>query len=452
MGERLGEIRELVHSAIAERMFPGAVVYVSRRGEVLFHEAFGLTTYEPSASRPIRLDDRFDLASLTKLYTTALVLRLVEQGTLWGSRPMGGREGEAPAEPGDPPSPGGSAGASPSQRRGAESPFSGGLSLCDAVRNYVPEVAADWTLEDLLSHRTGTTADLLGEAVRHGIRPCEPGQAEALWRVVFKCGAEVKLAPGQSHYSDVDFLLAQAVRERAAGRGLASLMSSELLEPLGLHHTGFCPGDPGRCVPTEIDDKWRHRLVVGEVHDEMAATLGGVAGHAGLFSTAAEVGRFCEMWLDVGGTTPSPSAPAPQRPSPYPLPEGEGKEKRGRAPSVPQHRAPKTEHPSDTAPAFLCGATLDLALRPHSQDFALGWRLCNASFFPSLERYRAVGHLGFTGTSAFLFPRSKSVFVLLSNRVYPSRDAAPSRLPLLQHVAEQLAGWAEEADGRLGGV
>lgn len=80
------------------------------------------------------------------------------------------------------------------------------------------------------------------------------------------------------------------------------------------------------------------------------------------------------------------------------------------------------------------------ALSPRSRDFGLGWRMCNQSFFPSLERLGAVGHLGFTGTSAFLFPGSGTVFVLLSNRVHPRRDAAPSRLPLLGRMCETVAG------------
>ncbi len=315
---------------------------------MLLHEALGATTYEPGA-RLVRLDALFDLASLTKLYTTALVLRLAEHGA---------------------------------------------LRLDERVRLYLPEVSADWTIEDLLAHRTGATADLLAGAVRQGIRPCEPGQAEALWRVIFGCGRVVPLAPGQSHYSDVDFLLAQAVSERATGRGLAALMAAEVLEPLGLHDTGFpvrgagfspCRPLPSitRCVPTEVDERWRRRLVVGEVHDEMAATLGGVGGHAGLFATAADLGRFCEAWLN------------------------------------PEWRGP--------------------AFEPHSDHFGLGWRLCDASFFPCLARFGAVGHLGFTGTSAFVFPQSQSVFVLLSNRVHPTRDAAPSRLPLLAQMAEAVA-------------
>ncbi|HUT35265.1 MAG TPA: serine hydrolase domain-containing protein [Planctomycetota bacterium] len=328
-----------IKSALAQRMFPGAVVYVAQRGETLFHEAFGATTYDAATSRPIRLDDLFDLASLTKLYTTALVLRLVEQGV---------------------------------------------LRLDDPVRRHVPEVGSDWTIEDLLAHRTGTTADLLAHAVRHGIRPCEQGQDAALWSVIFGCKGVVELADGQSHYSDVDFLLAQAVCERAAGCSITDFAKSEILAPLALGNTCFCPPDPSRCVPTEVDDRWRHRLVVGEVHDEIAATLGGVAGHAGLFATAADVGRFCEVWLD-------------------------------------RRRWMN-------------------AFEPHSDHFGLGWRLCDASFFPGLARYGAVGHLGFTGTSAFLFPQSRAVFVLLSNRVHPNRDAAPSRLPLLEQMGKVIAG------------
>lgn len=345
----LTELRESVRRGIAERMFPGAVVYVSRAGGAAWHEAFGRTTYDESSSRPIRLPDRFDLASLTKLYTTTVVLRLIERGT---------------------------------------------LRLGDAVRRYVPEVKAGWTIEDLLAHRTGTTADLLGHARPRGIHPCAPGQEDALWSVIFQCAADVELAPGGSHYSDIDLLLAGRVCERAAGAGLAELMAAEIFAPLGLCRTGFCPPDPHACVPTEIDDRWRHRLVVGEVHDEMAATLGGVAGHAGLFSPAGEVGRFCEAWLGLG------------------------------------------------QPQLVRADTRRLAMQPHSDNFGLGWRLCNASLFPSLEAAGALGHLGFTGTSALLFPRTEAVFVLLSNRVYPRRDAAPSRLALLARMAERIAAWA----------
>lgn len=345
----------LLRQGLAQRLFPGGVVYVSQQRQALVHEAFGATTCDPATSRPIRLDDLFDLASLTKLYTTALVLRLVEKGILRLDEPIGRHLPEA----------------------GRAHPH-----------------AERWTLEDLLAHRTGTTADLLAEALRHGIRPCEPGQEDALWRVILGCQRVVELAPGQSHYSDVDFLLAQAACERATGRGLAELMAAEVLAPLGLRDTGFIARSAGfspypplagleRCVPTEVDARWRHRLVAGEVHDEMAATLGGVAGHAGLFATAADVGRFCENWLEPGQW--------------------------GRA------------------------------FAPRSDHFGLGWRLCDATFYPALAPYGAVGHLGFTGTSAFVFPHSAAVFVLLSNRVHPTRDAAPSRLPLLARMAEAVA-------------
>jgi len=410
MADQMAEVRKLVLEGIARRMFPGAVVYVSQHGRILMHEAFGSITYEASA-RAVRRDDLFDLASLTKLYTAALVLRRVEQGA---------------------------------------------CRLDDPVRKHVAEVEAEWTLSDLLAHRTGTTADLLGEAVRMGIGPCEAGQEKALWRVIFGCKSVVPLEAGKSHYSDVDFLLAQAVCVRSwpsaktecripdarcqiggeteekgapgcesawatshTGYGLDELMAAELFRPLGLRETGFCPRDPSRCVPTEIDDRWRRRLVVGEVHDEMAATLGGIAGHAGLFATAADVGRFCEMWLRVE------------------RPRSRG---RGRPGAVPQHPTPNIQRPATCGGSPLSGPAREMALAPHSADFGLGWRLCNASFFPALARFGAVGHLGFTGTSAFLFPRSQTVFVLLSNRVYPRRDAAPSRLPLLAEIGATMAG------------
>ena len=338
-----------MHAGIAQRMFPGAVAYVSRDGETLLHEAFGQTVYEREAARPVRLDDRFDLASVTKLFTTAVVLRLVARGV---------------------------------------------FGLDDLVRDHVPQVAGGWTVADLLAHRTGTTAGLLGHAARCGVRPCEPGQREKLWEAIFACDAAVELKEGESHYSDIDLLLAQAVCERATGRGLAELVADEVTEPLGLRDTGFCPDDARRCVPTEVDEQWRHRLVVGEVHDEMAHTLGGVAGHAGLFATAAEVGRFCEAWLGIGDVE------------------------------------------------LVTEATRRLAWRPHSDGFGLGWALCNErSSFPALERYGGVGHLGFTGTWACILPALSLVLVVLTNRVYPHRDAAPPRLPLLRELADRVIAW-----------
>ena len=338
-----------MRSGIAERMFPCAVVYVSRCGEPVFHAAFGRTTYEEGA-RAVRLDDLFDLASVTKLFTATVALRLVERGI---------------------------------------------LGLGDPVRRHVAEGESDWTVADLLAHRTGTTAGLLGHAVRCGIRPCEPGQEQALWQVILRCRTDVELAEGESHYSDIDLLLAQAVCERATGQTLDRLVASEVAEPLGLRDTGFCPRDRARCIPTEIDDEWRHRLVIGEVHDEMAHTLGGIAGHAGLFSTAADVGRFCEAWLRLGPV------------------------------------------------ALVSEATRELAWRPHSGGFGLGWGLCSAaSSFPALERYGGVGHLGFTGTWACLLRALDVAIVVLTNRVCPRRETAPSRLPLLRALAEHVAGAA----------
>jgi len=342
-GENLAEsLRALVREGIACRMFPAAVAYVSQGGRVTFHEAFGTLTHRPG-SRETRLDDLFDLASLTKLFTTAVALRLVGRGV---------------------------------------------LSLEEPLSALLPELRRPWSLADLLAHRTGTTAGLLAEALRAGVEPCLPGQGAALWRLILASEPVVALAEGESHYSDIDFLLVQAACERATGRRLDELLTAEVCEPLGLDNTTFRPQDLERCVPTEIDERWRGGLVRGSVHDEMAATLGGVAGHAGLFSTASEMGRFCEAWLP-GGT-------------------------------------------------LLPGALRQAALRPHSRQFGLGWRLTNANFFPELSPYGAVGHLGFTGTSAFLFPDEGVVFVLFTNRVYPRRDVAPSRLPLLSRMANAI--------------
>jgi CubicO group peptidase (beta-lactamase class C family) len=178
----MSRIQGMILEGIAQGMFPCAVAYASRRGDVLCHEAFGAHTYDAD-SQPCTTGDLFDLASLTKLYTATVALRLVEEGT---------------------------------------------LRLDEAVRRIVPEVRGGWSVEDLLAHRTGASAALLEHAVARGIRPCEPGQERALWRIILDSEARVALRGDESLYSDVDFLLLQAVCERAAGELLDALM-----EPLG---------------------------------------------------------------------------------------------------------------------------------------------------------------------------------------------------------------------------
>lgn len=240
-------ISRIVEAAIHERITPGAVVLIARDAELLHLAAYGTTRYADPGSRPVAPDDIYDIASITKIFTATVALRLADAGVLDLERPV-----------------------------------------CE----YLPALQArSITARHLLTHSSGL--DLRLSALRE-----QP--PAAILQAVY--AAPQIAAPGcRVAYTNINTLLLGLLLERISGQLLDSLIDHYLLTPLGLHTTGFRPAPPllPRIVPSEYCE-WRGGLVHGQVHDESAYALGGVCGHAGLFASAGDLWRFARLWLNQG--------------------------------------------------------------------------------------------------------------------------------------------------------
>jgi len=348
--ERFPSAHAVLAAAIDERAFPAAVVEVGNRHEVLWRDAHGRLSQEPEAP-PTREDTVFDLASLTKVIaTTTLIMTLVEEKR---------------------------------------------LRLSDLVGRWIPDWRgrdrAQVTVEDLLAHAGGLTA-------------WAPLYRDCTGRVEMEaaiCELPLEYRPrSQAVYSDLGFTLLGFVVEDAGGAALDEQFATvrnrvgadAASSPCGFsRQPGTLYGDPldftppvtwrPRIAPTEVD-AWRGRLLVGEVHDENAWALGGVAGHAGLFGTAGAVGCFARAILDLrlGGKTRAGLA----RP--------------------------------ETVARFTRRGKIPRSSR------ALGWdTMLPSSSCGTRMSGEAFGHVGFTGTSLWIDPAADLYVVLLTNRVNPSR-------------------------------
>jgi serine-type D-Ala-D-Ala carboxypeptidase len=323
------EARGVVAAAILARAFPAAVVEVGTSAEVLWREAAGALTYEPDAAA---VSDRtvFDLASLTKIVATATIaMRQIDAGS---------------------------------------------LTLDDRISRWLLRWrGADCeraTVSDLLAHSSGLPAYL-------------PLYRDHAGRQAFEsaiCATPLEFAPGtRSIYSDLGFMLLGFALETSAGRALPSQFAAVAGE-LGLESMAF-PPPPNwhrEIAPTELD-AWRGRLLVGEVHDENAAALGGAAGHAGLFGSVEDVGRFARAVLQTLSGTPRLATP-------------------------------------ETMRRFVRRTTVPGSSRALAWDTMLPTSSCGTRMSPA-----AIGHTGFTGTSLWIDPSSDVYVVLLTNRVYPAR-------------------------------
>ncbi|NJM06173.1 beta-lactamase family protein [Candidatus Gracilibacteria bacterium] len=333
-------IDEVVARAIDERVFPGAVVYVARSGTVLHHAAYGTTMYDDIGSLPVTQETIYDIASLTKLFTATAILQLYDAGE---------------------------------------------LALDDDVRRFLPTVVADGLcIQHLLTHSSGldirlsTLRDLSSDALYSAIDATRPQRV-----------------PGTSiAYTNVNSTLLGRVIACITGQTLDAALFELILAPLAMQNTGFNPPAERhrRIAPTEWDDAWRGGLVHGRVHDESAAALGGVAGHAGLFSTTADLAHFAELWLAQGSWG-------------------------GRQ--------------------LLREATVVLALRDYtaalnspiagrSYRSGLGWMLDRSGFMGKTPLGTA-GHTGFTGPVIVVQPALGMTVIVLSNRTYPRRTSPPYR-------------------------
>jgi len=201
----------------------------------------------------------------------------------------------------------------------------------------------------------------------------------------------------KSVYSDLGEILLGEILERVAGQDLETFGRERIFGPLGMKDTLFRPGPDRlpRVAPTE-KDPWRGRLLRGEVHDENAFSMGGVAPHAGLFGTAPDLARFAQMLVNGG---------------------------------VFEHRRIVSR---ETLERFTRRAGIPDSSR------ALGWDTPSEnSSAGSLLSARSFGHTGFTGTSMWIDPERKLFVILLSNKVHPSREG-PNLLPIRRAVADAV--------------
>lgn len=319
----------VLQSAIAARAFPAASVAVTHAGKLVARKAFGQFTYaqDSPAVAPATI---FDLASVSKVVaTTSMAMLLYQRGLL---------DLEAPVTVIVP-----------------------AFTTADPRRQEV-------TLRMLLAHSSGLPAH-----EKFFLR-CKTG-AELLAAAF---AAPLANRPGaKAEYSDIGFMILGTALERIADESLDRFAQVELFGPLGMSHTAFNPPSSWRTsiVPTANDQWFRQRTIQGEVQDENASMLGGVAGHAGVFSSAEDIAIFANMLLRGGARVLRP----------------------------------------DTIAVFTRRESA-----PPSTSRALGWDTPSA---PSQSgKYfspRAFGHLGYTGTSLWIDPERQLSIALLTNRTWP---------------------------------
>jgi len=321
-------IDEGAADAVASGEIPGVVVVVGRGDDILFQGAYGSRRFLPKSS-PMTVDTIFDIASLTKpVGTTIAVMTLVERGAIKLDAPVG-----------------------------------------QYLKEFRGKQFDEITIRRLLTHSAGLIAYPPNSAVAAGF----PSAVAEIARI------PLEYPPGSAfQYSDTGFILLGEVVRRVSGARLDRYLERILFRPLDLQDTSFHPKPSlmGRVAPTEF---LNGRLLNGEVHDPRARLLGGVAGHAGMFSTAADLARICRMLLN-GGT-------------------------------LDGHRvldAATVRMMWEAAPEGRGVRTLGWDLSsPYSRPMAL--------FFPE----GSVGHTGFTGTSIWIDPATRTYIIILTNRVHP---------------------------------
>jgi CubicO group peptidase (beta-lactamase class C family) len=334
---QLDKIDQLLNGAISHGLIAGGVVLVGNREGVLFERAFGRVSSAADA-RPMTIDTVFDIASLTKVIaTTPAVLKLAEERK---------------------------------------------LSLVDPVARWFPEFKGqgkdDLLVMNLLTHTSGL--DDFSLSPDNSLQSAVEGAA--LQKLKGEVGSRFK-------YADINFILLAESVKRVTGVGLDLYSAACFFAPLGMINTTFNPGkeNVAHCAATLNSD---NSLLFGQVQDYVARQLGGVAGHAGLFSTAGDLARFCRMILNGG--------------------EFEGKR-------ILSERAVNQM----TAPYFSRGGKVVRGL---------GWDIDSPYSSPRGNGFSPVsfGHTGYSGSSVWIDPASDTFVVLLTSRTDYRKTSEFSRL------------------------
>ena len=331
--QRLEGIAPLVEAAIKAKTIPGAVALIGHDGHVVYRKAFGSRALVPERE-PMSVDTIFDMASVTKVVaTTTAVMQLVEQGKIVLSAP---------------------------------------------VSDYWPEFAQNGkelvTIRELMTHFSGLPPDL-------ELKPAWTGYDTAMQMIV---NSKLDFPPGTRFvYSDINFETLGEIVRRVSGETLDVYCAEHIFGPLGMRDTRFTPPSSlrHRIAPTQYVQGDSGPVLLGVVHDPTARFMGGVAGHAGLFSTADDLAIFAQMLLD-GGTYNGARILSPL--------------------SIEKMATPQTP-PNQ------------MVLR------GLGWDIDSpfATNRGELLDVGSFGHTGYTGTSIWIDPVTQTYIILLTNRVHP---------------------------------
>jgi uncharacterized protein YbbC (DUF1343 family)/CubicO group peptidase (beta-lactamase class C family) len=352
---RFKAVDAIVEKAVAEGNIPGAVLLVGHNGKVVHRNAFGSRSLEP-VREPMTIDTIFDLASLTKCLATATaVMKLVEDGR---------------------------------------------VRLGDSVATYLPEFAEngkkDITIRDLMTHYSGLAPDLDLKSQWSG--------REAAYQMAMH-ERPINSPGSQFVYSDINFEILGFLVEKITGQPLNEYASANIFVPLGMRNTRFLPPQEWvpRIAPTQYDEQGR--MLRGVVHDPTARRMGGVSGHAGLFSTADDMALFAQDFLS-GFTVLS-------------------------RPAIAKMSSPQ-QPPNGTA------------LR------GLGWDI-DSPFSTNRGELLPVGsfgHTGFTGTTLWIDPVTDTYIVLLTNAVHPrgGKSTVSLRSKVATAVVQALDLTATEQD------
>lgn len=338
----LQQIDQIINQAISEKVMPGAVAFVARGGKIVKHTAYGNSAQYTDGKftemeNPISMqeDTIFDLASISKIFTATAVMVLYEQGL---------------------------------------------FALDDPVAKYIPEFAANGkenvTIRQLLTHTSGFVS---------WIPLYSQGKSrDERLQLVFR--QPLKNPPGTAYeYSDLNMITLGALVERLSGQRQDVFVKEQITGPLGMKDTMYNPPAKlkNRIAATEFQATPNRGLVWGEVHDENAWSLDGVAGHAGVFSTAEDLAKLAHIFLNDGKYG-------------------------GKRILKPETIKLLLENQNEKFPG---------------NDHGLGWELGQGWYMDALsEGTYSFGHTGYTGTSVVVSPNNKTIAILLTNRVHPSRN------------------------------
>lgn len=336
---------DAINQAIGQNKMPGAVVVVGHNGQIVYQKAYGNRSLVPRVEK-MTLDTVFDCASLTKVVaTTTAMMQLLDQGK---------------------------------------------YRLNDKITDYIPEFQAgksDVTIRNLLTHFSGLQPDVLlkpewkgydtGMRLAYTFKPAGPPSTRFV-------------------YSDINFLLLGEMVHKLSGQFISDYTREHIFVPLGMKDTMFQPPASlvPRIAPTERPTK-NDAPLRGVVHDPTTRFMGGIAGHAGMFSTAGDLARFAQMMLNAGEL---------------------GGVRIASAGTITKFTEPQS--PPDQS-----------ILRGLGWDIDSPYSSTRGELFP----VGSFGHTGFTGTSLWIDPTSKTYVILLANSVHP--DARPSLVPLRAKVA-----------------